>query len=83
MADSYGLTSLNKVIFLMSVCDDTQVSLAEFSEPDVARMRTIRDVITALSRFAETAGAGGSGGSPPGKQGGGSLPRDSRNAGSA
>lgn len=55
MADSYGLTSLNKVIFLMSVCDDTQVSLAEFSEPDVARMRTVRDVITALSRFAGSA----------------------------
>lgn len=52
MADTYGLTSLNKVIFLMSVCDDTRVSLAEFSEPDVARMRTVRDVVTALSKFA-------------------------------
>ena len=27
MAEVYGLTSLNKVIFLMSVCDDTNVSL--------------------------------------------------------
>ena len=36
MAEVYGLTSLNKVIFLMSVCDDTNVSLAEFTEPDVA-----------------------------------------------
>ena len=53
MADEYGLTSLNKVIFLMSVCDDTQVSLAEFTESDVARMRTARDVVTALSRFAK------------------------------
>ncbi len=53
MADAYGLTSLNKVIFLMSVCDDTNVSLAEFTEPDVARMRTVRDVITALSKFAD------------------------------
>jgi acyl carrier protein len=48
MADHYGLTSLNKVIFLMSVCDDTNVSLAEFTEPDVARMRTVRDVVDAL-----------------------------------
>lgn len=63
MAETYGLTSLNKVIFLMSVCDDTHVSLAEFTEPDVARMRTVRDVVTALSRFVET--AGGSGGPPP------------------
>jgi acyl carrier protein len=52
MADEYGLTSLNKVIFLMSVCDDTHVSLAEFTEPDVAQMRTVRDVVTALSKFA-------------------------------
>jgi len=55
MADAYGLTSLNKVIFLMSVCDDTRVSLAEFTEPDVARMRTVRDVVAALSQFVETA----------------------------
>jgi acyl carrier protein len=56
MADEYGLTSLNKVIFLMSVCDDTSVSLAEFTEPDVARMRTVRDVVTALSQFADSGG---------------------------
>lgn len=54
MAETYGLTSLNKVIFLMSVCDDAHVSLAEFTESDVARMRTVRDVVAALSRFAET-----------------------------
>ncbi len=53
MADEYGLTSLNKVIFLMSVCDDSQVSLAEFTESDVAQMRTVRDVVTALSKFAD------------------------------
>jgi acyl carrier protein len=52
MADEYGLTSLNKVIFLMSACDDSQVSLAEFTESDVAQMRTVRDVVTALSKFA-------------------------------
>jgi acyl carrier protein len=56
MADDYGLTSLNKVIFLMSVCDDTQVSLAEFTESDVAQMRTVRDVVTALAKFAESPG---------------------------
>ena len=60
LADDYGLTSLNKVIFLMSVCDDSQVSLAEFTESDVAQMRTVRDVVTALSKFAppEFAGSG-------------------------
>jgi acyl carrier protein len=55
LADGYGLTSLNKVIFLMSVCDDTSVSLAEFTESDVAQMRTVSDVVTALSKFASPA----------------------------
>jgi hypothetical protein len=55
MADGYGLTSLNKVLFLMSVCDDSQVSLSSFTEADVAGMRTLRDVATALARHAGTA----------------------------
>jgi acyl carrier protein len=49
MAEGLGLTSLNKVIFLMSVCDETQVSLSEFTEADVAKMRTLRDVVSAIS----------------------------------
>jgi hypothetical protein len=56
MADGYGLTSLNKVLFLMSVCDDTHVSLSVFTEPDVAGMRTLRDVVTALARHAAKGG---------------------------
>jgi hypothetical protein len=55
MAEGYGLTSLNKVLFLMSVCDDTQVSLSVFTESDVAAMRTLRDVVTALAKFTGTA----------------------------
>ncbi len=54
MVDAYGLTSLNKVLFLMSACDDTGVSLSAFTEPDVARMRTLRDVTAALERHAGT-----------------------------
>jgi acyl carrier protein len=55
LADGYGLTSLNKVLFLMSACDETGVSLSEFTEADVAAMRTLRDVTAALSRHAGTA----------------------------
>jgi hypothetical protein len=55
MADGYGLTSLNKVLFLMSVCDDTGVGLSSFTEPDVAGMRTLRDVTSALAGHAGTA----------------------------
>jgi acyl carrier protein len=54
LADRLGLTSLNKVIFLMSVCDDTKVSLSVFTESDVAGMRTLRDVVTALAKHTET-----------------------------
>jgi acyl carrier protein len=53
MADDYGLTSLNKVVLLMTACDDAGVSLSAFTEPDVARMRTLRDVTTALARHVE------------------------------
>lgn len=55
MADGYGLTSMNKVLFLMSVCDDTGVGLSSFTEPDVAAMRTLRDVSKALAEHAGTA----------------------------
>lgn len=55
MVDRYGLTSLNKVVFLMSVCDDIKVSLSSFTESDVAGMRTLRDVVTALAKYAGTA----------------------------
>ncbi len=55
MASGYGLTSLNKVLFLMSACDDANVSLSSFTEADVAAMRTLRDVVTALSQHAGTA----------------------------
>jgi hypothetical protein len=55
MADGYGLTSLNKVIFLMAACDDTRVDLACFTEADVAGMHTLRDVVIALAAHAGTA----------------------------
>lgn len=52
MVDGYGLTSLNKVLFLTSVCEDTGVALSHFTEHDLARMRTLRDVTSALARHA-------------------------------
>jgi acyl carrier protein len=53
MSEGLGLTSLNKVIFLMSVCDDTSVSLSAFTEADLAGMRTLRDVVGALTNAKE------------------------------
>jgi len=50
LAADYGLTSLNKVLFLMSVCGDTGVDLGAFTEADVAAMHTLGDVISALGK---------------------------------
>lgn len=55
MAGAYGLTSLNKVLFLMAVCDETGVGLSAFTETDVAAMKTLRDVVSGLARHAGTA----------------------------
>jgi acyl carrier protein len=53
MADGYGLTSMNKIVFLMSLCEDTGVELSVFTETDVAAMHTLHDVIEALGRHVE------------------------------
>ncbi|MGK5628520.1 acyl carrier protein [Streptomyces sp. URMC 123] len=55
MADAYGLTSLNKVLFLTSLCDETGVDLAHFTEHDLAGMRTLREVVTSLTRHTPKA----------------------------
>ncbi|MFG2967838.1 acyl carrier protein [Streptomyces sp. NPDC048288] len=55
MTDTYGLTSLNKVLFLTSVCQETGVDLACFTEHDLADMRTLGDVVAALSRHSTKA----------------------------
>ncbi|MGW0705550.1 acyl carrier protein [Streptomyces sp. NPDC002643] len=52
MVGHYALTSLNKVLFLTELCETTKVDLAHFTEDDLARMRTLRDVTEALARHA-------------------------------
>ncbi|MFV2104321.1 acyl carrier protein [Micromonospora sp. LOL_024] len=49
LAHEYGLTSLNKVLLLTSVCDDAEVALSHFTEHDVAAMRSAADVVAALA----------------------------------
>ena len=56
LVNDYGLTSLNKVLFLTSVCEDTGVELSAFTEHDLARMHTLRDVVEALARNAQRVG---------------------------
>ncbi|UQA92157.1 acyl carrier protein [Streptomyces halobius] len=50
MAGTYGLTSLNKVLFLTEVCEATDTDLANFTEHDLAEMRTLRSVAESLTR---------------------------------
>jgi len=50
MADEYGLTSLNKILLITSICDEAQIDLRHFTEHDLADMRTLREVIDAMSR---------------------------------
>ncbi|MEU8588227.1 acyl carrier protein [Streptomyces sp. NPDC048664] len=57
MVAAYGLTSLNKVLFLTEVCDETGVDLAHFTEHDLADMITLRHVVAALTRHSDTTGA--------------------------
>jgi acyl carrier protein len=49
LAADYGLTSLNKVLFMTSACEATGVPLVRLTEGDLAAMRTLRDVITGLA----------------------------------
>jgi len=49
LAYAYGLTSLNKVLLVTSVCDDAGVDLGHFTEPDLAAMRSAADVVAALA----------------------------------
>ncbi|MGH3738308.1 MAG: acyl carrier protein [Micromonosporaceae bacterium] len=53
LADGYGLTSLNKVLFLTALCEDAGIALSHFTEQDVAGMRTLRQVTGALRPYAE------------------------------
>ncbi|WP_043263010.1 hypothetical protein [Streptomyces sp. CT34] len=55
MAGIYGLTSLNKVLFLTEVCEATDTDLANFTEHDLAEMRTLRSVAESLTRHTNKA----------------------------
>lgn len=55
LTGAYGLTSLNKVLFVTSVCQDLGVDLAHFTEDDLGRMNTLRDCVEVLSRYLPAA----------------------------
>ncbi|MFI7546980.1 acyl carrier protein [Actinoplanes sp. NPDC049599] len=49
LAGQYGLTSLNKVLLVISACDESGVDVAHFTEQDIAAVRSGDDLVSALS----------------------------------
>lgn len=56
LVQTYGITSLNKVLFLTSLCRAADVGLDKFTEDDLARMRTLGDVVGAIRPHAPQKG---------------------------
>lgn len=50
--ERYGLTSLNMVLLMTSLCEETNTDLTLFTDQDIARLRTPRHV----AGLIETAG---------------------------
>jgi acyl carrier protein len=49
----YGLTSLNMMLLMTSVCEKTKTALIHFTEQDIARLQTPRDIVSLISKFSE------------------------------
>jgi hypothetical protein len=49
MVDTWGLTSLNKVLFITTLCREADIELSQLTEEDLAGMHTLRDVIDILT----------------------------------
>ena len=50
--DGYGLTSLNMVLLMTSLCDEADIPLTAFTDKDIAGLKTPRDIADALDRAA-------------------------------
>jgi acyl carrier protein len=48
----YGLTSLNLVIMITNICSETDVLVFNFTDTDIANLRTLRDVATMFTTAA-------------------------------
>jgi len=49
MANAYGLTSLNKVLFITSLCEVAHIDIGLLTEEDLDDMRTLSDVVRILA----------------------------------
>lgn len=46
----YGLTSMNRVLYLISLCDALGVALSTFTEEQLATLHTLNDVVDAMAQ---------------------------------
>lgn len=46
LSAEYGLTSLNLVLLMTSLCEETGVPVFNFTDKDIASLKTPRDVVT-------------------------------------
>jgi acyl carrier protein len=46
LSAEYGLTSLNLVLLVTSLCEETGTPVFNFTDKDIANLRTARDVVT-------------------------------------
>jgi hypothetical protein len=51
LVQTYGITSLNKVLLLTSLCKAAEVGLDNLTEDDLSRMRTLGNVIDTLRPY--------------------------------
>jgi acyl carrier protein len=50
MSDIYGLTSLNKILFITSLCNEMNIDLSNFTEDDLGNMQTLGNIIDILNK---------------------------------
>jgi acyl carrier protein len=46
LSAEYGLTSLNLVLLMTSLCEETGIPVFNFTDKDIANLKTPRDVVT-------------------------------------
>ncbi|EXU73910.1 MULTISPECIES: hypothetical protein [Erwinia] len=50
MREAYGLTSLNKILFITSLCNEMAIGLGCLTEEDLANMHSLADVCRILNK---------------------------------
>lgn len=52
LSEEYGLTSLNLVLLVTSLCEETGTPIFTFTDKDIAGLKTGRDIVTLFASAA-------------------------------